>query len=489
MRNKRFFAGGALLAGGLIAALATGQLELGGPSAQAAPAKTASPALPPPSPAQVADARTVSRTFAQVAAQVGPSVVRISVEKKASKSDLRDPFRGRFGGDDDDQPAQRSHGLGSGVVIDAQGHILTNNHVVDGADDVRVTFVDGKTVKARVIGSDPKSDIAVVKVDNVAVKPARLGNSDQLQVGEWVIAIGNPFGLDHTVTVGVLSARGRSGFQSGQYEDFLQTDASINPGNSGGPLVNLDGEVIGINTMIAGMGTGIGFAVPTSMARPVAEQLIQHGKVRRAYVGILMQDVTDEIAVSLGSGAPHKGALVSEVVPGAAADKAGIRPGDVITSLDGLPVDGSKSMQHAILQKKIGDKVNLGLWRDGKTLTLSAQTLELPGGDEVASKPDRSQDTPPKRTLGIDLTTLSPQLAPRLGLSKTDKGAVVTDVAEDSAAADAGIKAGDLVIEVDRKPVTTAKEAATGLSAKRNGGHLLRLKRGDSIRFIVLSGE
>ncbi len=461
-------------AGVVMLALA-GALSSGG---LAAPTAGTNPPAPPPAD-KIADARALSRTFAQVAATVSPSVVRISVTKGGKVKSI-DPFGG--GGD---SPKQR--GMGSGVVIDSAGHILTNNHVVEGALDVRVTFDNGKTIIGKVIGTDPKSDLAVVKVEGVQVKPATLGDSDKLAVGDWVIAIGNPFGLDHTVTVGVLSARGRSGFQSGQYEDFLQTDASINPGNSGGPLVNLDGEIVGINTMIAGIGTGIGFSVPTSMAKPIAESLIRDGKVRRPYLGILMQDVTPEIQLSLGKGAPGKGALVTEVVTGLPAERAGLVAGDVIMTVDGAVVDGSKGMQRAILGKKIGQKVLLAVWRDGKPLTLQAATAEMPGDDDDDSGAIGNQSPQkPQRTLGIDLTTLTPNMAGRLGLAKTMKGAVITGVDEDSDAAEAGIRPGDVVVEVDRKAITNAKEAASALSAARAGGHLLRLRRGASVRFLVL---
>ena len=327
MNRRKTAFGAGLVALGAAAAVAATHVHLSwGPAAQAAPVivAEAKPALPPPSASQVADARALSRTFAQVAAQLSPSVVRISITKTVKmRGRGRNPFSGTpfdrfFGGPDDDDgggemqgPKQR--GTGSGVVIDKKGYILTNNHVVEDADEVKVSFGDGKTVSGKVIGTDPKSDLAVVKVDNVDVQPARLGDSEKVSVGEWVIAIGNPFGLDHTVTVGVLSAKNRSGFDSGHYEDFLQTDASINPGNSGGPLVDLDGEVIGINTMIAGIGTGIGFAVPSSMAKPITEQLIKNGRVRRPYLGVMMQDITPELSKRLGNGAPEKGALVGQV--------------------------------------------------------------------------------------------------------------------------------------------------------------------------------
>ena len=505
MQNKRLGVAASLVALG--AALGVGATHVHwtwSPGAHAAPTITAAakPALPPPSPAQVNEARKVGHTFAQVAEQVGPSVVRISVAKLMTNErfgvhgfPFGNPFEGTpfehfFKFDDGDgnneraRPQMKQQGMGSGVVVDAQGYILTNNHVVEGADEVKVTFADGKTVKGKVVGTDPKSDLAVVKVDGVKVQPAKLGDSDKLQVGDWVIAIGNPFGLDHTVTVGVLSAKNRSGFQSGHYEDFLQTDASINPGNSGGPLVNLDGEVIGINTMIAGVGTGIGFAVPTSMARPIVDQLIHGGKVHRPYLGILMQDVDDEIRKSLGSTAPDKGALVSQVESNSPAEKAGIKPGDVITAIDGAAVDGSKTMQRDVLGKSIGQRVDLTVWRDGKTTHIQATTGELPVDEKLASREGARSSA---KKLGLGLQTLTPGLADRFGVDAKTKGAVVTSVEPGSPADGAGVRSGDVLLEVDRKPVASADDAAHALATERAGGHLLRLERGDTALFVVIN--
>jgi serine protease Do len=504
--KKSLFGGLALVALGAAGAYTATHVNLSwGPHAQAAPpviAAEVKPALPPPSREQVADARSLSRTFAQVAEQLSPSVVRIEISKTAKmrRGPAGNPFRGSpfehffggpggpGGGDDDDSPMQgpKQKGMGSGVVIDNKGHILTNNHVVEDADEVKVAFVDGKTVTGKVVGTDPKTDLAVVKVDGVKdLRAARLGDSDKMQIGEWVIAIGNPFGLDHTVTVGVLSAKNRSGFGKTTYEDFLQTDASINPGNSGGPLVNLDGEVIGINTMIAGMGTGVGFAVPSTMARPISDQLIAGGKVRRPYLGISMQDVTPDLQKSLGGKAPEKGALVGQITPGSPAEKAGVKPGDVITAVDGTPVDGSKAVQKNVLTKKIGQKVDLALWRDGQSMKIAATTAELPGGDprEAARPGDKSS---PRAKLGVGLQNLTPELAERLNVGRGVKGAVITSVREGSPAQEAGVREGDVVLEVDRRPVGSADEAVRALSAERPGGHLLRLKRGEAAIFLVI---
>jgi serine protease Do len=447
-------------------------------------AHAARPELPPPSHAQVAEAASLGRTFAQVASQVGPSVVRITVTSRVEQPSEGNPFKGtpfeRFFGEDD-RPGRRRMGMGSGVVLDARGFILTNAHVVEDADSVRVTFVDGKQVTAKIVGRDPKSDLAVVKVDGVQVTPARLGNSDDLQVGDWVIAIGNPFGLDHTVTVGVLSAKNRSGFQSGHFEDFLQTDASINPGNSGGPLVDLNGNVIGINTMIAGIGTGIGFAVPISMAKPIADQLIEHGKVRRPWLGIAMQDVTPELQKAMGQNAPEKGAMVSEVQPDSPAKSGGVKTGDVITAVDGKPVKAAREVQSGVLSKKIGDKVDLSLWRDGKAEKLSVKTAELPGDEEKGGAGGNARER-----LGLKLRALTPEIRQQLDLPDDVKGAVIADVAPGSAAAVAGLDTGDVILAVDGKPVTSPEQAASALRSKRAGGHLLHVRHGASARFIVV---
>jgi serine protease Do len=502
MQRKNVVGGVALIALGAAAAVAASHVQIHfGPSALAAPTVVAEvkPALPPPTPQQLSDARIISRTFAQVASQLSPAVVRISVTKgggggRQQQRGMRrgSPFEGtpfeRFFGDEggDEGPQPKQKGLGSGVVIDKKGYILTNNHVVEDADDVKVTFVDGKTVVGKVIGTDPRSDLAVVKVEGVAVTTAKMGDSDKLQVGDWLIAIGNPFGLDHTVTVGVLSAKNRA-VQGGNYQDFLQTDASINPGNSGGPLVNLDGEVIGINTMIAGIGTGIGFAVPSSIFKPITEQLINGGKVRRPYIGIRMQDISPEVAKSMGKGAPERGALVGEVVTGSPADKAGVKPGDVITAVNGQETADTRAVQRTIINGKIGQKVDLAVWRDGKSVHLATTTAELPGDERQASRGGNDNaEKQSKAKLGIGLSSLTPMLAQQLGVDPKFKGAVVTSVRDGSPAQEAGLQQGDILIEVDRKPVGTADDAVHAFGAERPGGHLVRLRRGDQALFVVI---
>lgn len=514
LRETRFWRSVALFSTGALITLACTRVKVtwdqaagaapSAPAAVAAGSAAVTPALPPPSKAQVEEARTLSRTFSQVAEQISPSVVSIKVAKKQKVRSMRRgfpfghempfPFGFPFGGPDDDDdsdeqsgPVQR--GAGSGVVIDEKGYILTNNHVVGGADEIKVQFLDGKELAGKIVGTDPRSDLAVISVDTKSykVKAAALGDSERLLVGEWVMAIGNPFGLDHTVTVGVISAKGRSGIgdRRASYQDFLQTDASINPGNSGGPLVNLNGEVIGINTAILGPGgnIGIGFAVPSDMAKPVVKELIQTGKVRRPYLGISMQELTSDMAKAMGG--PDKGALVQALTPGAPADKAGVKRGDIIIKVDGKPIKNSREVQRQVLSRRVGDPVSLELWRDGKTVTLTAKAAELPGdeGSVTAGGGDEGQNG--KAKMGLSLQTLTPQMAERYGL-KAEGGVLITAVKSGSPAADAGISRGDVILEVDRRPVRTAEEAGKALAADRAGGHVLLLQRGDTAIFILL---
>jgi serine protease Do len=519
MRSPKRLVGGAALMG-LGALLTVGAMRVHfsfDHPAQAAPPAAMSPALPPPSPTQIADARAFSRTFAQVAEQLKPSVVAILVEKGGGKApghtSIRrfhngrqmpqqmpqgeefgdNPFSGTpferffgmpFGGDDGDGEMRmpKQTGAGSGVVIDPRGYILTNNHVVEGADVIKVKFADGHEVKGTITGTDPKTDLAVVKVDAGKLVAAKLGDSEKLEVGEWVIAIGNPYGLDHTVTVGVISAKGR-GIGAGPYEDYLQTDAAINPGNSGGPLVSLDGEVVGINTAIRGIGTMIGFSIPSAMARPIVAQLIESGHVRRPYIGISMQNLSPELAAGLGPNAPQKGALVGKVEPGSPAGRAGVQAGDVIVTVDGREAGSSLAVQKAVLQKKLGDKVTLGVWRGGSNVQLVATTAELPGDGMHKLAGNDAEGGKPK--IGVELQSLTPQIAEQLGV-KEKHGAVVSSVLPNSAAAEAGIQQGDVIVEVDRRPIVSAEEATNVLRAPRQGGHLLRILRGDGALFMVV---
>ena len=526
-RINKMMKGAALI--GMGAAIAVGanrvHVSFDGGHAHAAPTAPATmqPLLPPPSKEQVNDARSFSRTFAQVAEQLKPSVVSILVEKGGHPDGAPSVrrFRGQRGGNpfsgpnghgspfgggggngnpferffgqpngDDDEGGGggmgKQVGAGSGVVIDARGFILTNNHVIEGADIIKVQFADGHQVKGKLAGADPKTDLAVVKVEEKNLTAAKFGDSDKLQPGEWVIAIGNPYGFDHTVTVGVISAKGRRGIGGGPYEDFLQTDAAINPGNSGGPLVNLDGEVVGINTAIRGIGTMIGFSIPSSMARGISHQLIDGGRVHRPYLGILMQDVTPELAGSLGTGSPQKGAIVDQIEGDAPAARAGLQPGDVIVKVDGQDVDGSKAVQKAVLGKTLGQKVTLDVWRGGKAMQISATTAERKEDEDkkIASGGDQGGGSGQGK-LGLELQSLTPELSERLGVGDK-QGAVVAGVRENSPAAEVGLREGDVILEVDRQRITSGEQAAKALASARPGGHLLRVKRGDGAMFVVI---
>jgi len=453
--------------------------------------------LPPPTPSQLSQARAFGHTFAVVASRMSPSVVSVTVTTMLrAPRRLPFPFGNPFydgpldrNQDDEehDETSPRQMGMGSGVVIDTNGHILTNNHVVEGADEVVITFSDGKAVNGKVVGADSRTDLAVIKVNATGIAPAKLGDSDKIEVGEWVIAIGNPFGLDHTVTVGVLSAKNRSGFHSGHYEDFLQTDASINPGNSGGPLVSLDGEVIGINAMIAGQGTGIGFAVPTSIAKPVADQLIAHGKVTRAYLGLMMQPITRDLKGALGAGAPEKGAIVTSLEEDSPAEKAGIKAGDVITSIDGIKVDGPRTLQRYVLSKHPGEEVELVVFRKGKTLHMNAKLEELPGdhAPKKTSAVPEETDAQPKE-LGLELRPMSDGLADRFLLDRDQPGLVVVTVEIGSKASIVGLREGDLLEEIDGAPVTSVDDTLKKLTSARRGGHLIRIRRGPQSFYRVL---
>ncbi|HKO49639.1 MAG TPA: Do family serine endopeptidase [Polyangiaceae bacterium] len=490
MKTKHAF-GTVLVCSSLFACGWVGGVFSSGATKKAAADSTAQP------PPAVPQAREVGDAFVEVADRLAPSVVQVTVRGRARPAAGRfrgqgNPFEGtpferffdHFG---DSLPREQAPatGMGSGVAIDDQGHILTNNHVVEDAEEVRVKFVDGKELAAKVVGTDPKTDLAVIKVDG-KTQPAAFGDAAKLRVGEWVIAIGNPFGLDHSVTVGVLSAKGRYGFAPGKLEDFLQTDASINPGNSGGPLVNLNGKIIGINTMIAGLGTGVGFAVSEAIAKPIARQLIEHGTVKRAFIGIVMQSLSPDLRQALGAKAPEKGALVSQVQKDSPAARAGIRVGDIVTRVAGKATEDSRAVQHAVLELKVGEEVQITVWRDGKDLDLKLKTAELPA--EATTEGSRSRGNSDREgKLGIALQTLTPELAERLDLDRSLKGAVITAVRPQSPAARAGLRNGDLIVEVDRTPIANADEAVSRLSAERDGGHLVRVQRADDSIFVVLS--
>jgi serine protease Do len=459
--------------------------------AVAAPAAGEQPSAAPP-PATQCDARALSQMYVNVAAKLKPSVVTIQIEKKAEAmpqmGPLDDFFRQFHGGKGmRGARPQIERGLGSGFVIDRSGHVLTNNHVVDGADRVVVEGQDGRKWTGKVVGTDPKDDLAVIQVDKLDLPPVAMGDSDKLQVGELVMAIGSPFGLDQTVTVGVVSAKGRR-FPDGQpysFEDFIQTDAAINHGNSGGPLVNMNGEVVGVNSRIAGEGTGIGFSVSGNVAKRVAQALIKEGRVRRPYIGVQLQPLTPDMA---GQFKADKGVVVNNVLDGSPAAKAGIKVYDVIVAVDGKPVTRSDEVVHGVQAHNVGQQVKITVLRDGAKHDLAMATAEAPeekpGKEAMLS--GRGGGEVPGGKYGIKLADLTPDIARELG-TNARKGAVVEAVEPGSAADHSGLSDGDVIVEIDRRPIGGAGEVVSVL--KNGGTHLLRVEGQSGAHFVTLTPE
>ena len=444
--------------------------------------------------------------FVDIAKQQNPAVVNVSMRAKAKKtrSQFKKPgspqfppgpgdqfrdfydkfFRQRPGPNDRPRPG----GTGSGFIIDADGHILTNNHVVEGADEILVNLDDDKEYAATLIGTDPKTDIALIKVnredgDNTPFPYLRMGDSDKLEVGEWVVAIGNPFGLSHTVTVGVVSAKGRS-IGAGPYDEFIQTDASINPGNSGGPLINIKGQVIGINTAIisgpsGGGNVGIGFAIPVNVAKSILADLREKGKVTRGWLGVMIQKISPELAKSF-SLKDNKGALVGDVIPEGPAAKAGIKRGDVIVEFNGREVSNMEQLPKIVAQTTPDTNVGVVVIREGKTMTLNVRIAILKEGDQKVAKAQ------PQDSLGMQGQDITPELAQSLGLD-TDEGVLVSDVTAGQSAAEAGIKRGDVIIEIDKNPVKNMADYERSLGAIRKGRTVLFLiRRGGTTIYIAV---
>jgi len=452
----------------------------------------AAPAVPiqavtPSSSAAVNQAVQLSDAFATVAEHIAPSVVTIKVEAKQEVPQiLRNPFFGGPRGGQQDEGVVK--GSGSGVVFRSDGAILTNNHVVEHATRITVQLKDGRTFKGKVAGTDPAVDLAVVKIDASGLPAAQFADSGKARVGDWVLAIGAPFGLDYTLTAGVLSAKGRGNIGANEIEDYLQTDASINPGNSGGPLVDLQGNVLGINTMIIG-GSGIGFAIPANIARNVGEQLLSQGKVRRAWLGVGFQELTPDIAKSLGKEDTH-GALVAGVTPDSPAAKAGVRAGDIIERVDSDSIGEGKDLLRAVLQRPVGTEVQLTLRRDGKQQSLKLKTAERPNDTRAdASGLEEPSEAPENQggafELGLQLQSLTPNIAQQLGYQGGGK-VVVANVRSGSPADGAGLRRGDVIVEVNRRAVNNPKDVAVAVN---EGKALLRVERGSFSFFTVLSKE
>jgi Do/DeqQ family serine protease len=454
-----------------------------------------------PTPAPAADAQTPAVTgralaagtrdsYADIVKKVAPAVVTIRVEGKASASPAQfegDDFFRRFFGDDD-QPGRRQRGipnvprsyrqrgLGSGVVMTTDGYILTNNHVVDGADKIHVDLADGRTLEGKVIGTDKPSDLALVKVNATSLPTAPLGNSDSAQVGDVVLAIGNPLGVGQTVTMGIVSAKGRStgsGAGDRSYQDFLQTDAPINHGNSGGALVNTKGEVVGINAEMLSpvdANIGIGFAIPSNMARHVMDDLRKDGRVRRAQLGVEVQPVTSDLAESLGLKRVG-GAIIGKVTPDSAADRAGLKRGDVIQSFNGLAVNDINSLRNHVAEAQPGSNASVVIVRDGAEKTVSLKLDEAEVSRQSARNGERADVD--KGALGI-------------AVERGSKGLVITQVSPDSRAADAGLQEGDVILEVNRQAVQSADELRSAVRKTTDRPVLLLVEREGRSLFVTV---
>jgi len=462
-------------------------------------AQEASPTVPPAAAESGKDVvHALNNAFAKVFEIVAPSVVIIEVSKKSEGNEgfnFDDLF---FQGQPDDNSPRRGPrniqplSEGSGFIVRPDGYIFTNYHVVENAEHVDVKLKDGREFPAKIIGTDEKTDIAVIKIDAKDLPVAQMGDSDAVRVGQFAFAIGAPFKLDYTFTYGVVSGKGRSKlFNNGGYDitDYIQTDASINPGNSGGPLCDIDGKVIGMNTLINGLNRGLGFAIPSNLANEIGQQLVAGKKIARPWLGIEIRTLSDFVAVREMLQGVDKGVVVRTIMADAPANKSDLRPFDVITKVDGTPVTTDTQLQREILKKKIGQTVKLTVWRKGKTIEIPVTTGELPNTNATASNevapPQQSQPEDAGK-LGLQVQDISKEMAERLHL-RDAHGVIVTDVADNSIAAAQGIEREDVITEVDGKPVTDVRsfrDALTKADPKR--GVLLYLDRQGSKTFAVL---
>jgi serine protease Do len=409
----------------------------------------------------------IPESFTNLAEMVGPAVVNIRTVKtvKSSAPQFRNFQRGPFGQEDpfrdffdrffgeEFQREFKQRSLGSGFVIDKEGYIVTNNHVIENADEIIIKMSNEEELKAEIVGRDPNTDLALLKVKALNnILPVKLGNSDDLKVGQWVVAIGSPFGLERTVTAGIVSAKGRV-IGSGPYDDFVQTDASINPGNSGGPLINMDGEVVGINTAIIAAGQGIGFAIPINLASKVIDQLKASGEVTRGWLGVAIQDLSQEMAEYYGM-EKHEGVIVAKVFKGDPADKAGIKEQDIIVEVNGKKIDSTRALTGMIADLKVGQNVDIGVLRNGERKDVSV-TIAKRDEEKVVS----TETLPPSQEeeLGMKVSEISPEMSQRFSIPDA-KGIIVTEVQQGSKAENAGVQPGDIIKEINHKPVNTLRE-------------------------------
>jgi serine protease Do len=444
------------------------------------------------------DSQTVLRSledaFVSVADRVTPSVVNVSVKPKRNPSEGESPerqerFREFFGPEFFErffrrrQPREDVRSTGSGVIVDARGYILTNHHVVEGAGTVEVRLSDNRKFSATIVGRDPKTDLAVLKIEPpaAALPVAALGDSDKLRAGQWAIAIGNPFGLDRTVTIGHISATGRTHVGVATYEAFIQTDASINPGNSGGPLLNIEGKVIGINTAMVSSGQGIGFSIPINMAREIMTQLIAKGRVVRGWLGIVIQEMTPELAEGFGV-KPDTGVLVADVMKESPAEAAGLKAGDVIVEFDGTPIKDVSDLQRRVAAVEPGHATPLTVIRDKASTPLTVKIGEQPGEETAAAA------QPKEETLGLTVETLTPEMVQRFKLT-AKSGVVVTEVAPDSSGDQAGIRPGDAILEINRQAIKDVETFRRIIGSVKPGDAVpVYLQRGGGRNeYVVLS--
>jgi serine protease Do len=439
-------------------------------------------------------AHQLNNAYTAVYEKVAPAVVVVDVEKTGRSGNPANPMDGFdffFKGprDESEQPDQSE---GSGFIVRQDGYIVTNNHVIDGEDKINVKLKDGRTLSAKVIGSDERTDVAVLKIEATDLPTIDFANSDEVKVGQIVCAIGTPYKFAYTFTTGVVSAKGRNDLLPDKYEDYIQTDAAINPGNSGGPLCDIDGKVIGMNTLIHGLNRGLGFAISSNLAKQVSDQLISTGKIVRPWLGIIIESLSEQNRAEVFKGV-DKGVVVRTIQADTPAAKSDLRPADVITDVDGVQVGSARELQNEILKKKIGAQVNLGVWRNGKKTTVSVTTEELPTDTgKLASNqpPSTPGESNVASSFGLQVQDVSPELKQELGL-KSNSGVVVTEVTPNSPAAVADIQTGDVITEVGRNQVTNTGSFQKALADQKGKPNLLLLldRKGVKTYSIVKIGK
>jgi serine protease Do len=450
----------------------------------------------------LANAKQPPESFADLVDELSPTVVNISTTQMVESgpnSDFEELFREFFErrgmpGEPPQQRQRRATSLGSGFIIDPSGYIVTNHHVIAGADEISVRLSDDTTLDAKLVGSDEKTDLALLKVESDKPLPAtQWGDSDAIRVGDWVLAIGNPFGLGGTVTAGILSARQRD-INAGPYDDFLQTDASINRGNSGGPMFDMDGRVIGVNSMIyspTGGSIGIGFAIPSRMAKSIIDQLKEHGEVKRGWLGVRIQTVTDELAEGLRL-EDAKGALVASVTDDGPAEKAGIQQGDVILEFNGREVEEMRKLPRMVAETSIGDEVPVVVWRKGERKTIDVKLGELDEEQVASLEAGPSEGNGEAGALGLNLSSITPELRQQFQLDEDAKGVIVTDVASGSTAMEKGLKPGDIIVEVDQEEVYEPGDVAKLVTQAKEEGYrvvTLLVFRGGDYQWVAVQIE